>query len=142
MVCMNSVCIAVIYFSHSRVCMNSVCIAVIYFSHSRVCMNSVCIAVIYFTVTVGYVWTVFVLLLYISAIQTLFIHSLLWLWNIYQQCKHCSCIPYCDCEIYNSNTNIAHTYPTVTVKYITAIQTLLIHTLLWLWNTLYISQSQ
>jgi hypothetical protein len=51
-------------------------------SHRRVCMNNVCIAVIHFTVTVGYVWTVFVLLLYISQIQTLFIHTLLWLWNV------------------------------------------------------------
>jgi hypothetical protein len=38
-------------------------------SHSRVYMNSVCIAVIHFTVTVGYVWTVFALPLYISQSQ-------------------------------------------------------------------------
>ena len=52
---MNSVCIAVIYFSHSRICMNSVCIAVLYFRQRKVCMNSVCIAVIDLTVTVVYV---------------------------------------------------------------------------------------
>jgi hypothetical protein len=123
----------------------------IFHSHSRVCMNSVCISVLYFTVTVGYAWTYCDYEMYngntntvhtyptvtvkcITPIQTLFMHTLLWLWNIKRKYKHCSYIPYCDCEIYNSNTNIVHTYPTVTMKCITAIQTLFIHTLLWLWN--------
>jgi hypothetical protein len=66
--------------------MISVCIAVIYFRHSRVCMNSVY--------------------------------------------KHCSDVPYCDYEMYNGNTNTVHTCPTVTVKCITAIQTLFMHILL------------
>jgi hypothetical protein len=43
---------------------------------------------------------------------------------------HCSYIPYCDCEMYNGNTNTVLTYPTVTVKCIMAIQTLFIQTLL------------
>jgi hypothetical protein len=97
---------------------------------------------------------------YITAIQTLFIHTfVLPLYisqsqkGMHEQCLYCRyafhshsrvcmnsvCIavihfyiPYCDCEMYNGNTNIVHTYPTVTVKYKTAIQTLFIHTLLWL----------
>jgi hypothetical protein len=34
------------------------------------------------------------------------------------------------CEMYNENTNTVHTYPTVTVKCITAIETLFIYTVL------------
>jgi hypothetical protein len=121
-VCMNSVCIALIYFSHSSVCMNSVCIADLYFRHSKVCMNSVCIAVIHFTVTVVYVWTVFVLLLYISQSR----------YGMYEQCVYCCYAFHSHSRVCMNNVCIAVLHFTVTVGHVRTMFVL----------PLYISQSQ